>query len=148
LQDYRVRLVYNEHVLPLPGCNSSSSSGGLDCSLQEFLDVVVGDKILYERFKRLCDGSADAADDQSILMAGDGVSDHSMHKSLSSSSSTSDASSSSSSSSSGSVGVGGWAGLSAVGLQESAQGLQLETADGLPLLLPAADEHFGPAVWF
>jgi len=33
--------VYNEQVLPVPGCSGGGSSG-LECSLQEFLDVVVG----------------------------------------------------------------------------------------------------------
>jgi hypothetical protein len=132
LQDYRVRLVYNEQVLPMPGCSSSSSgSSGLDCSLQEFLDVVVGDKISYERFKLLCDGEI-AAEGWPTL---GGPSSDDVHSDLSSSSS-------SSSSNSGSFG-----GLSVVGFQESLEGLQLETADGLPLLLPAASGDGVAAVW-
>jgi hypothetical protein len=128
LQEYRVRLVYNEQVLTMPGCSSSSSSSGLDCSLQEFLDVVVGDKISYERFKLLCDGGVAAEGWPSVDR-------------LSSDEALSDLSSSSSS--------GSWGGLSVVakGFQNSLQGLQLETADGLPLLLPAAIGDGRAAVW-
>jgi hypothetical protein len=140
LQEFRVRLVYNEQVLPLPGCSSSSSNGS-DCSLQEFLDVVVGDKISYERFRRLCDGDVD------VLLAAEGLG-LSMHGTLSSSSSSSSSSLSGFlSSSSTSTGSGRWAGLSAVALQDSPQGLQLETADGLPLLLPAEGDDSRPAAW-
>jgi hypothetical protein len=128
LEEYRVRLVYNEQVLPMPGC--SSSSGGLDCSLQEFLDVVVGDKVSYERFKHLCDGEI-AAEGWPSWTA-DGLTSGDMHSELSSSSS-----------SSGSLG-----GLSVVGLENSLQGLQLESADGLPLLLPAAGFDDDDAVWY
>jgi hypothetical protein len=119
--------VYNEQVLPMPGCSSSSSSSsGMDCSLQEFSDVVVGDKISYERFKLLCDGGVAAEGWPSV----DGLSSDEALSDLSSSSS-------------GSLG-----GLLVVGFQNSLQGLQLETADGLPLLLPAAIGDGRAAVWY
>jgi hypothetical protein len=54
--DVLVRLVYNEQVVRVPGCPSVEPNG-YDCTLQDFLDYVVGDKTAAERFKRYCYGS-------------------------------------------------------------------------------------------
>jgi len=44
-----VRLVYNEQVVPAPGCGPS-----LDCPLDQFLTQVVGDKANEEAVARVC----------------------------------------------------------------------------------------------
>jgi hypothetical protein len=54
--DVLVRLIYNEQVVRIPGCESVDPDG-FDCTLQDFLDYVVGDKTATDRFKRYCYGS-------------------------------------------------------------------------------------------
>lgn len=48
LSDHRVRVVYNEQVVHIPGCSD------MDCRLDEFLQVVVGDKARPDRLSELC----------------------------------------------------------------------------------------------
>ncbi len=44
-----VRLLYNEQVLPIPGCGSGS---GLDCDLDEFLELMEVREAQRERERR------------------------------------------------------------------------------------------------
>lgn len=39
LDGHRIRLVYNEQVIQMPGCSGGSNGQHLDCDLQEFLDL-------------------------------------------------------------------------------------------------------------
>lgn len=47
--EHLVRLLYNEQVLPVPGCG-----GQLDCPLDTFLQVVVAGKAEPEQLARVC----------------------------------------------------------------------------------------------
>lgn len=122
--DFRVRLVYNEQVIPIPGC-----SAGLDCDLHTFLRVVVGDKTSRERFKHYCD--AHELQPDTALAAGEVVGLIEAQDTLYSGSSGASGTSSSSSSSEGPLLVGSEE-------QEMEDALKLVTADGLSLLLPAS----------
>jgi multiple inositol-polyphosphate phosphatase/2,3-bisphosphoglycerate 3-phosphatase len=64
LEGLLVRLVYNEQVVPIPGC-SDGAEGSYDCTLQRFLEVVVGDKTEAQRFERVCHGHGEADSDGS-----------------------------------------------------------------------------------
>jgi hypothetical protein len=53
--DVLVRLVVNEQVVRVPGCRPVNPDG-FECSLQDFLQYVVGDKTAADRFQRYCYG--------------------------------------------------------------------------------------------
>ncbi|PNW73688.1 hypothetical protein CHLRE_13g568600v5 [Chlamydomonas reinhardtii] len=53
-----VRLLYNEQVLPVPGCGAAGS--GSDCDLDEFLELMEG-KMDADALDRLCGPAATAA---------------------------------------------------------------------------------------
>jgi hypothetical protein len=55
LGDVLVRLVYNEQVIRVPGCPSVDPDG-CECTLQDFLQYVVGDKTAADTFQRYCYG--------------------------------------------------------------------------------------------
>jgi multiple inositol-polyphosphate phosphatase/2,3-bisphosphoglycerate 3-phosphatase len=49
LEGHLVRLLYNEQVVPAPGCGPE-----LDCPLARFLEVVVGDRAGEDVLRRVC----------------------------------------------------------------------------------------------
>ncbi len=51
--DHLVRLLYNEQVVPVPGCGEQ-----LDCPLDRFLEVVVADKAAPDKLSRVCGSQA------------------------------------------------------------------------------------------
>lgn len=56
--DFRVRLIYNEQVLPIPRCSSNSDgehSAPLDCDLQTFLDVTEAASGGVDMLDQLCE---------------------------------------------------------------------------------------------
>jgi hypothetical protein len=105
VEEHLVRLVYNEQVVPIPGCKGSGISG-LECGLQEFLDVVVGSKADAHQYIKNCE-SGDLGGHHFIAAEG-------LFGSYSGSSSGSVSGSSSA----------------------NGHGLELLTADGLSIVLP------------
>lgn len=118
--DHRVRLVYNEQIIPVPGCGN-----GLDCSLDVFLRSSVGGKTATDRYKKHCDSEGLHAG-LSEVAAGLEAQEIMYGRSYI-------AGSSSSSSSSSGYQERRWAG--GLNPRETKGGLEFVTADGLTLLL-------------